>query len=335
MAPQTPDPTSGQSKDELQQRLRETLKRQRPRRLRIVLAVVVVVLGLAAGVVWLFYSGTEPPLTVVAFEDLGVAGTEVTLRGRLEAPPDSRLTLSGRDMVFVDGQVLPAAGQSAKEVRAKTGAHGDVSCPWTFAAEAAPGEFILRYVGAKFRPGMDDRGRMLLVPKTKPLCLVQIDDTLTPAAAPAWQQDNVQDIVPAPGAAEALQTARDQGYEIVYLALATDRPTVYQRLRGWVNHWSAAGMPPLPTGIVLSRFTLPPADQDKRPWQQTAERIKRKFTPPPQDKPQHLAITGTIDAAQQIHAAGVRTFYLGAGEDLPAAVQRVAGWEEVRRLLEK
>jgi hypothetical protein len=336
MAPQTPDSAPGQSKDDLQRLLREALKKKRPRRLRLALAAIVVILGLTAGAGWLLYSGGEPPpLTVVAFDDVDVAGKETTLRGRLEAPPETRVHLAGRDMVFVDGRVLPAPGQTAKEVRAKTDRDGATSCQWTFAADETQGDYILRYVSDKFRPGMDDRGQVLLIPKAKPLCLVQINDTLTRSAVPAWQQDNIQDIVPVPEAAEALQQIREQGYEIVYLALAANRPTLYQKMRGWINHWSAAGTPPLPAGVVLSRFTLSGADQDRRPWQQTAELLKKKFVPKADDKLQHAAIVGTIDAAQQIHAAGVRTLYLGAGEDLPGTVQRVASWEDVKRLLEK
>jgi hypothetical protein len=49
----------------------------------------------------------------------------------------------------------------------------------------------------------------------------------------------------------------------------------------------------------------------------------------------HLAIAGTIDVAQQFHAAGMRTLYLGAGDDLPGDVQRLPSWEEVGRFLEK
>jgi hypothetical protein len=181
---------------------------------------------------------------------------------------------------------------------------------------------------------MEDRGRIVFRPSATPLCLVQIDETLTPSKDHAWRKENSQNIVPVPGAAEALQQVKDKGYEIVYLALAADRPTVYKKVRGWMGYQSAVGTSPLPAGTVLSRFTLPWADQDHRPWQKTAELLGKRFVLPkagPISK--HVAIAGTIDVAQQFHAAGLRTLYLGAGEDLPADVQRLPDWQEVARTL--
>ena len=97
---------------------------------------------------------------------------------------------------------------------------------------------MLRQVGGKFHPGMQDRGLVFLVPTTAPLCLVQIVDTLTLATRHAWRSENIQDLAAAPGTAEALQEVAKNGYQIVYLALA-DQPILYQRMRGWVRRRSA------------------------------------------------------------------------------------------------
>jgi hypothetical protein len=123
---------------------------------------------------------------------------------------------------------------------------------------------------------------------------------------------------------------------IVYLALAADRPTLYLKMRRWVREWSAVETSPLPAGVVLSRFDLPKSDQEVRPWQKAGELLRSKFHLPQGGKaPSHVAIAGTIDAARQFQAAGLRTLYLGAGGELLERIERVAGWEEMRRVLEK
>ncbi len=335
MHPKKPDPSSDASRAELQRLLQEALKRKRPRWIRLAVAIVLGGAGVVALLAWLFYStGEQPPVVVVAFDDLAIAGEAVKLHGRLEALADGPAALAGREMVFVDGQALLPPGQQAQEVLARTGQDGEVACTWKFPADNAQGNFILRQIGDRFRPGMEDRGSIFLVPRATALCLVQMEDTLTRTKNPSWRHDSIQDIVPVAGAAEALQEARKMGYEIIYLALAVERPTVYQRVRGWVRHRSAEGTSPLPSGVVVSRFTLP-FPEVNRPWQKAAEHFAKLCVVPPDGPPRHLAIAGTIAVAQQFHAAGWHTLYLGAGEDLAATVQRVPGWEEVRRLLEK
>lgn len=335
MLPKDPKTTPAKSKEELQRLLQEALRKKRPHKLRLALGTILL-LGTALLLIWLFSSrGEEPPLVVVAFDDLGPTGRETRLHGCLEGPPDVRAHLAGKDMLFVDAQALLPPGQRPKEVAAATGPNGEVSCAWTFPAAAGEGSFLLRQVGDKFRPGVEDRARFFLVPKGVPLCLVQIDATLTRANELAWRKDSIQEIDVMAGAAEALAEIHAKGFEIVYLALAADRPTLYQKMRGWVRHRNAQGTTPLPNGAVLSRFTLPRADRDSRPWQKTAELLRAQFAPPEQkDAAQHMVIAGTIEVAQQVHAPGMRTIYLGAGEDVPAGVQRVPGWDDIRRLLD-
>lgn len=334
MQPKNPQSTPERSKEELQRLLQEALRKKRPHKLRIVFGLVILA-AVGGLLLWLVSSGGEPPpLVVVAFDDLGPTDQESKLQGRLEGPPDVPARLSGKDMVFVDAQALLPPGQQAKEVAAKTGPLGEVSCPWRFPPGAGEGSFILRQIGDKFRPGMEDRGRFFLVPKATLLCLVQIDATLTRTNDQAWRKDNIQDIEVMTGAAEALHEAHTKGYEIVYLALAADRPTLYQKMRGWVRHRSAQGAVPLPNGVVLGRFTLPGVEQETRPWHKTGEHLRKQFVLAEQNA-RHLAIAGTIEVAQQLHAAGFRTLYLGPGEDLPPGAQRVPGWDDVRRVVER
>src|SRR4051794_6117763 len=110
MLPEKPKPTPGMSKDELQRLLQEALRQKRPRRWRLALSAILGIALVLSFLVWRFYpTGQAGPGTVVAFDDLGVAGTEVTLQGLLEAPAEEP-ALAGKDMVFVDGQILLVPG---------------------------------------------------------------------------------------------------------------------------------------------------------------------------------------------------------------------------------
>lgn len=322
-----------QPKDDLQKLLQAALKQQRPRRSRVVLAVTLAATAVLAFFVWLLYPKGEPPLlVVVAFDDVGAKGAEVTLHGRLEAATDPSAALDRKRLFFVDGQPPSAPGEKPKEVEVLSGRDGAVSCNWKFPPELDEAEVIVRLFADKFRPGMEDRGRVVLAPPGTRLCLVQIDSTITPAKEQAWRQVSIQNIGVVAGAAEALQEARSAGYQVVYLALSADKPTLYQKMRGWVRDRGADGTPPLPSGAVLGRFTLPEPDQAAKPWQKTAQRV---LTTLPAPKEGHIAIAGTIDVAQQLHAAGLRTIYIGPGADLPPEVRRVAGWDDVRQEIAK
>jgi hypothetical protein len=335
MVSQKPDATPERSKDELRLLLQEALKKKRPPWLRVVLGGIGLAFGVLALVAWLLSPKGEPPqLIVVALDGLGVVGNPVMLQGRLEAGDDGRSALDGKDVVFVDGQVLRTADQKVKEVAAKTGPEGDSSCSWTFPPDILQGDFRLRLIGEKFHPGMEDRGRILLLPQAAPLCLVQLEGTLTHARDEAWQKESISEIAPVSGADMVLEEMRTQGYQVVYLALAADRPTIYHKMRQWLHYWSAEGT--FPDGVVLSRFALERGDRVAKPWQTIAELINSKFILPKEKKPaRHVAIAGMIDAARQFHSAGLRTLYLGTGKELPEEIERAAAWEEGRRILEK
>jgi hypothetical protein len=330
-----PESTPPRSKEELQRLLRQSLKAKRPRSFRLAFTGILIVLAVLALLAWRFGpAGEAPRIAVVAFDDVDVAGRAATLTGVLAAPVGSGAVVADKAMVFAVGQDAQAPGLQSKEVPAKTDVAGRALCPWTFLPETTQAEFVLRLSTDKFRPGMEDRGQIVLLPSAARLCLVQIEGTLTSSNAEDWRSGNIRDILPKPGTAEALEEVRTRGYEVVYLALAADEPTLYQKMRAWVQHQSIAGS--LPAGAVLSRFTLPPADRDKKPWQQTAERLGSRFASPAAgEQLKHLAMAGTIDAARQFHAARLRTLYLGSGDDLPAGIERLPGWDEVRQIMKK
>lgn len=325
MLPDKPD--TGFEKDDLQRLLKEALRTKRPRRFRLALGVFVVIGACLALLAWLFYPPTKPKqLLVVAFDDVAPSGKEVTLRGRLDAPMDEGATLSGREMVFVDGESLPVPGQEAKVISAKTGPHGEVSCPWSFPPDKEQGQFILRHIGETYSAGMEDRGQIFFIPADTPLCLVQYEETII---------GNSADVIPMQGTRPALEEVRKKGFAIVYVALRTNRPADYQKMRDNLRRWndSYGGFP---EGALLSQFNLPEPDAGKRPWQKTGEMLAHRFPlPKAENAVEHIAIAGTIDVAQQFHAAKLRTFYLGSGEDLPPGVRRLKSWEDVSPALEK
>lgn len=332
MLPQKHD----KSREEMQRLLQESLKKKRPSWIRFAFFGTLGIAALLGLVVWYFAPSGEPAsMAVVAFDDLAVPGTEVKLQGRLEAA-DGTAPVAGQDVLFIDNQTLPVPGQPAREAPVKTGRHGQALREWTWPPETAQGNFSLRRIGLKFRAGLEDRGRIFFIPPATPLCLVQIEETLTLTRAEDWLKEANTQIVPLPGAADALREARQRGYEIVYLAVAAERALLYERMRGWLRLRSTNPTAPLPAGPVLGRFVLHATDQDNKPWQMTASRLGSQFPLPKTDgAPRHLAIAGTPDAAQQLHAGGLRTLYVGAGAPAPAGVERVAGWEGIQQLLKK
>jgi hypothetical protein len=336
MTPEKADGIPAASADELQGRLRESLKKRRPRRWRWALGFTLFLAALFGLLIWHFFPSGEPPRVVVtAFDDLAVAGKETSLQGCLEAPAEPNLALAGREVVFADGQAPLVPNHEVREVYVPTGMHGEASCLWTFPAATIQGDFILRQRGGKFFPGMEDHGLIFLMPAATPVCLVQIEKTLSSASDDTWRIENVHDIAAEIAAAPALEVIANKGYQIVYLTLA-DQPILYQRMRGWVRLQSAEARPPFPSGPVISRFQVPWADHDRHPWQKTAERLAQRF-PLPQGGAiaRHLALAGTIDVARQFHAADWQTVYVGVEGDLPAGVGRANGWESVPRTLEK
>jgi hypothetical protein len=318
---------AGFEKDDLQRLLKEALRTKRPRRYRLIGGAFLVISGCLALGAWLFYPPAQPKqLLVVAFDDVAPAGKEVTLRGRLDAPLDERAKLGGRDMVFVDGESLPVPGQQAKIVSAKSGPHGEVSSLWSFPPDKEQGQFILRHIGETYSAGMEDRGQIFFIPAGTPLCLVQYDETVIGSAA---------DAIPMQETTPALEEIRKKGFAIVYLALRTNRPADYQKMRDKLRRWNDA-FGAFPEGALLSQFNLPGTDADKRPWQKVGEMLVNRFPLAKTEKAfEHIAIAGTIDVAQQFHAAKLRTLYLGSGEDLPAGVRRLKSWEDVPPALEK
>ena len=64
-------------------------------------------------------------------------------------------------------------------------------------------------------------------------------------------------------------------------------------------------------------------------WKEVVSRLKQTFSGA------HVAIAGTADAARQMHAAGVTTYFIGQAEDLPVEIQRVKNWADMKDVVAK
>lgn len=317
-------------KDDMQQKLQESLRKRRPRILPVLLIVSGLVIGILGLLVFLLYPRPElPRLQVVAFDQLAAVGGEVQLHGRLEMPSgETRNTsLANLEMIFEDGGLRNIAGQKLERVTVRTKSDGSASCPWRFPEGFLQGEFVARRIGTTTSPGTHDRGRVVLLPKESRLVLVHVDRTLAAVPDDAWEERNILDIPAAPGAAETLAALERSKYRVIYLAMNAEKPSLYQKMRGWVKNQGSAGPKRFPMGPVLSRLASGKQGVDSR--QQTAAVLKEQFTGA------HLAIVGTVSAARELHAAGYLVYYLGQKGDAPAGVEQARDWAELSGLIGK
>ncbi|MBI3411892.1 MAG: hypothetical protein HY040_26475 [Planctomycetes bacterium] len=315
-------------RDDLSKRLQESLRKRRPRTFPVLITAVVLTAALLGFMIWWLYPRPAPPrMMAFAFDQTGLAGKDVVLHGMLQPMPGENRTVRLKDLevIFEDGG-FRKQGERPTQITVKTTPSGAASCPWSFPDGFTQGEFIVRSIGTREAPGTNDRGRVVLWPQNSRLALVQIENTLTLAREETWIKENTLDIPPMKGAADALRRLEAGGFHIVYLALAAEEPFLYQKMRGWVRVQS--GDPsPFPVGPVLSKLTM--VRDANKPWQIVGAELQEKFAGP------HVAVVSAIDAAQQLHAAGLDVYFLGKSDDLPAGVRRVESWAELRGLVGK
>lgn len=319
-------PESKQPEDEVTQRLRAAARKKRPltwKGLLLLLALVLVPVGLF---VWWVYPKPEPPqLDVVAFDQLGLAGEEIELHACLVplAVDPAQVNLAGYPMFFEEN-LLPGkanAGQ-VKETASIRGGWGTVS--WSL-PKGEKNTFVVRLPGDKVRRGAIDRGQVYLLSEKTPLLLVDVP-TLTAARAKDWQTKNPLEIEPLPEAAKALQTMRKKKFQVVYLALAADRPLAYRKVRGWVEN-QVNGKNPFPAGPVLGRKTYV-KDGESAARQEILRGLKESFRGPV------AAVVGQGEVAAECRAVRLVTILIGR-DAAPEDVLRVKSWAEVPGKLPK
>src|SRR5262249_25247742 len=237
-------------------KLRAAARKRRPVTWQALLVLLVVFLLPAGLFIWrVLKPRPDPPrLDVVAFDQLGLADHDVELRAFLE-PLDvepAKVDLGGYPVFFEESR-RPGAAKAGKTKETASLREGMASVSWSF-PNGVKNSFVVRIPGDKQRRGAMDRGQVFLCPKDTSLLLVDVQSTLSSAKAEDWQRKNPLEIKPIAEAANALQTARQKKFQVVYLALAADRPLAYRKVRGWLEN-QVNGKNPFPAGPVLGRMT--------------------------------------------------------------------------------
>lgn len=303
--------------DPLTQQLRESLRRQRPWTLAILILLVLLLLAPVGLFLWLLRPAAEPPrLGIVAADILTVPGEDVHLRAYLETVSDVEFAAwKGHQVFFEEAQHLDAPARRPP-VPTHSAADGAASVPWSFPAQTTQADFLARFVDRRRRYNADDRARVFLKPAATPLLLVDLR-TLSPAAVQTWAQ--VLEIPLHPEAAAALQAVQARQYQVVYLAGDADRPRRYRLARAWLDH-RFASKPSLPLGPVLWY----PVGMDKETslWAKVLVELRQHFTGP------MVAVAGSPDAAAACLARGLPTLWLGP-DAVPPGARKIAFWAEV------
>lgn len=312
------------SNDPWKAKLQESLKQDRPSPRRTGLWFAAGLLGGLALLTWWLYPGTPselPPL--VTFDVLVPAGNEAPVRALFEMG-DQPYYLRGRRFIFQESRIVGDDGLSTAEVTLDNDgiAEATLKVPpkqrqLAFEARCPPDGRL---------PGIKDQAFIYNLPPDAKLILVTIEGTLSLATLGDWEKAAPRDIVAVPEAFTALQAARKEGCEIVYLALESDRPTVYHKLRGWTHARFGPTPNSLPDGPVLGRPEYP--GEGDAAYKSILEGILSRFPGNP------VAVTGSAALSRHFQAAGFRTILIGDGDRLPG-VERARGWDELPGLLSK
>jgi hypothetical protein len=311
-----------QPDDELTARLRAAARRRRPWTVTGVCVTLALILVPAALCVWWFYPRPPlPPFEIVAFDQLGLPGAEVTVRAciqpiqPLEEPPD----LTGLAVNFEEELLAHEQKKERKRVNALTGGAGTASAVWRAPMDKAAESYLARQIGDRHRPDKSDRAQIFARPAPTPLLLVDVQQTLAMADADDWRKRNILDISASPGAGKALAEARQQKYEIIYLATEPDRALIYRNVRRWVAN-QRSGRERFPPGPVLGRSSFEQEASQAR--EAILRALRQQFSGP------IVAVVDASEAAAVSRAVGLETIVIGNAE-APVEVIRVASWAEV------
>jgi len=313
--------------DPWKEKLLESLKQERPSPRRWGIWLSIGMLGLLALVAWFMYPGPTLPMPpLVTFDVVVPAGEEAPVRAVFEMPPEGEpvAKLAGRQFHFSESRLPLGKELSAAQVVLKK--DGVAEATLTVPAEMRQVAFEAQCPGGSGLPGVKDQARIFNLPADAKLAVVTVEGTLSLSGVGDWEKTNHREVVGVPEAAPALQAARKHGYEIVYLALESARPTTYQKLRSWARFRFGADAAKLPEGPVLGRPEYP-GDFDSA-YLKSLTSLKERFTGP------HVGITASPTLARRFKEAGYRTVLVGDGEPI-ANIERLRGWEELAGMLKK
>ena len=288
--------------DDLAKQLKASLAQRRPRTWKPVLTTLAVSTLLLAGLaLWLYPRARTGPLHVIALDAIFTPDEMPLARAQLLAPTkeETPSRWSGHTIVF---QAPP--GDGPREAVVVSDQRGQASSDWPL-GEMKSAEFFAKYINVADRHySQPDRGRLFVWLKDAPLLIVDADEALI---ADALDEQ----------AAVTLNKAAQEGWHIVYLALAGARAHDFRTARGWIENQAK-----LPKGPVLGRPYYPndqTADQVRR---DLLKNVHGRFEGP------MLAVVMTTEAGRISKQSGLRTILIGAAE-LPAEVARVQSWADV------
>ena len=312
----------------LAKQLQDKLRRERPRWVRWVPLLAVVLFGSLGILAWVLYPAPEPPaLTLTALDTMAVEGEPALVRAYLgpENAEAAAGSLAGLQILFS----VPKAGAREEPVLRKALTDDQGQAVATLDA-GAPGKtkFEASFVSpGKKQKGQHDGAALHVLAKEAALLLVDVEETLADIDPKMWSKTNSLNIGLRAGAAEALQAvhAKDK-WAIVYLAVANAPAKEYRRPRGWIGLKSTAGAA-LPDGPVLGRLRYDAGTVNDARKALLAE-LRARFTGP------MTAVVRTSEAAEQCAALGIRAIAMGGG-DFPAPVTPIKTWSDLPAALGK
>ena len=292
--------------DELTAKLRAAVRSRRPTSMARILFLAGLLLAPVVAFVMLYEPRTpEVPLVAIAFDALTVAGHDVELIARVfPSEPSENARLDGRDFLF------EPEGADAHRQSASTDSQGVARVKWKPSEKMS--DFLLRWPQGRIA----DQARIIAIPATASLVVVDVESTLTSAQPESWRTENILDI-PAIGESKgALRALADKEREIIYFALAGAEPYTHRKVRGWMENRFAEGWP---TGPVIGRKTYNTGSGPEGEFTKLVAELRKKFSGP------LSVIVGNKDLAKAVGSGEWTTYLLGEHEATPGCIV-VAHW---------
>jgi hypothetical protein len=181
-------------------------------------------------------------------------------------------------------------------------------------------------LGGKERRVSDDPGRVFVLPVDTPLFLVDIA-VLTPAPVATWRKTGAFDIPAHAGAGAALTAAKENDYQVVYLAQTIDAGGPYRLMRRWIEARQTKA-DPFVAGPVLGRGNAGSAAEAVKALGQMVRDLRGRFRGP------QMLLTGSPEAVAAVRGLDVKVIFVGAGQVAPEVLQ-VKTLNDVPELLQR
>jgi hypothetical protein len=290
----------------------------------MLVAFVAVIAGLAF-IAWLNLPEPEPiPLMVIAADNVTVPGAPVSLRAWLRPvrKKDEDVALGGHEVFFLDAMLAgPGAARPAGRLREKvaTGEDWEASLEWQ-PPDNPPPTVVVRFPGMKY-PSYD-MARIFVWPAQSKVLIVEARHGMMSVDEKTFQKAHVTQVAPLPGVTEALVDARKRKYQIVYFAVAPDRPERYRKLRGWLQGRLPNGREIFPDGPALGRASYADDTDETTATRDSLRALKRHFG-------RLVGVVGRPRDAKTFAKEGVKTILVAEDGEPRDGVKTVKSWQDV------